>query len=175
MVDHEEHLWLVDHIGHTITKATKTGERLMMLCPHGVVRRTPAEMDEVRHRPPPPPPPVLQPPPTPASPATDRNPRRADTQSGGLVGRRLQAVGVVQQPAVLQSGKPFNKPTDICVDPKTGDLFITDGCVRGAWGEGGAKEGARGESKRKQGGGGSATPASSGHSWRWSAAPCCKG
>ena len=57
--------------GHTITKATKTGERLMMLCPHGVVRKTAAEIDE--------------------------------------------AVGVVQQPAVLQSGKPFNKPTDVCV------------------------------------------------------------
>ena len=31
----------------------------------------------------------------------------------------------MQEPAELQSGKPFNKPTDICVCPKTGDLFIT--------------------------------------------------
>ena len=32
--------------GHTITKATRSGERLMMLCPHGVVRRSAGEISE---------------------------------------------------------------------------------------------------------------------------------
>lgn len=76
---------LVDHVGHTITKATKEGKRLMILCPHGVVRRTEEEIAEC-------------------------------VKSGGFT-----------EPAELQSGKPFNKPTDCWVDPKTGDIFISDG------------------------------------------------
>ena len=45
-VDHEGFLWLVDHVGHTITKATKEGKREMIICPHGVVRRTADEIAE---------------------------------------------------------------------------------------------------------------------------------
>ena len=46
-IDHEDNLWLVDHVGHTITKASKTGKREMILCPHGVIRRTDEDMAEV--------------------------------------------------------------------------------------------------------------------------------
>ena len=68
-IDHEEHLWLVDHVGHTITKATKEGKRLMIICPHGVVRRTEDEIAE------------------------------------------CVATGGFTEPAELQSGEPFNKPS----------------------------------------------------------------
>jgi sugar lactone lactonase YvrE len=57
----------------------------MILCPHGVVRRTEDEIAEC-------------------------------VESGGFT-----------EPAELQSGEPFNKPTDCWVDPKTGDIFISDG------------------------------------------------
>ena len=46
-IDHEDNLWLVDHVGHTITKASKTGKREMILCPHGVIRRTDEDIAEV--------------------------------------------------------------------------------------------------------------------------------
>lgn len=35
--------------------------------------------------------------------------------------------GTAADAAALQSGDMFNRPTDICVHPHTGDLFITDG------------------------------------------------
>jgi hypothetical protein len=35
--------------------------------------------------------------------------------------------GNVAEAAPKQSGDTFNRPTDTCVDPKTGDFFITDG------------------------------------------------
>lgn len=35
--------------------------------------------------------------------------------------------GKVQQPAEKQSGRMFNRPTDVAVHPGTGDIFITDG------------------------------------------------
>ena len=72
-IDHEEHLWLVDHVGHTITKATKEGKRLMIICPHGVVAKNDDEIAKI-------------------------------VSTGGFT-----------EPAELQSGLPFNKPTDCWV------------------------------------------------------------
>ena len=42
-------------------------------------------------------------------------------------GTRLMTIGTPGQPAPFQSGKPFNKPTKVALDPKTGDLYISDG------------------------------------------------
>ena len=41
--------------------------------------------------------------------------------------KMMNSSGGFTEPATLQSGEPFNKPTDCWVDPKTGDIFITDG------------------------------------------------
>ncbi len=65
IVDHEEHLWLVDDLGNKITKTDKKGNTLM-------------------------------------------------------------TVGT-GEPSGFQSGDPFNRPTDVAVDPKNGDIFISDG------------------------------------------------
>ena len=40
-----------------------------------------------------------------------------------------QAVGDIAEPPAAQSGEMFNRPTDCCVHPETGDIFIADGCV----------------------------------------------
>lgn len=40
-----------------------------------------------------------------------------------------QAVGSIAEPAAAQSGEMFNRPTDCCVHPETGDIFIADGSV----------------------------------------------
>jgi len=42
-------------------------------------------------------------------------------------GELLGSVGTRNQGAVAQSGDPFNRPTKVAFDPKTGDLYITDG------------------------------------------------
>ncbi|ONK14814.1 peptidylglycine alpha-amidating monooxygenase [Streptomyces sp. MP131-18] len=63
--DHEDHLWLVDDIGNTVTKTDRHGTTLLTL-------------------------------------GTGR-------------------------PSAFQSGEPFNRPTDVAISPKTGDIFITDG------------------------------------------------
>ncbi len=90
--DHEDNIWLVDTIGHSLFKTTKSGEPLMRL-----------------------------------------------------------GTGTA---AVKQSGEMFNRPTDIAVHPKTGDLFISDGYGNSrvhhldkngthihSWGESGADDG----------------------------------
>ena len=45
------------------------------------------------------------------------------TNSGEIV----YTIGEPGKPAEWQGGKPFNRPTDVVVHPKTGDLFVSDG------------------------------------------------
>ena len=42
-------------------------------------------------------------------------------------GELLSSIGTRNQGAVAQSGDPFNRPTKVAFDPKTEDLYITDG------------------------------------------------
>jgi len=42
-------------------------------------------------------------------------------------GKCLLTIGDPDQPATLQGGKPFNRPTHVAISPKTGDVFISDG------------------------------------------------
>ena len=42
-------------------------------------------------------------------------------------GTCLLTIGDPDQPATLQGGKPFNRPTHVAISPKTGDVFISDG------------------------------------------------
>ncbi len=42
-------------------------------------------------------------------------------------GELLMTIGTPGQPAPLHSGQPFNRPTKVGFDPKTGDLYISDG------------------------------------------------
>ncbi len=42
-------------------------------------------------------------------------------------GKLLLTIGDPDNPATLQSGKPFNRPTHVALSPTTGDLFISDG------------------------------------------------
>ena len=42
-------------------------------------------------------------------------------------GEVLMTLGEPGVPAPLHSGRPFNMPTDVAVDPASGDLFISDG------------------------------------------------
>jgi DNA-binding beta-propeller fold protein YncE len=63
--DHEDNLWLVDVLGHTITQTDRSGREIMRL------------------------------------------------GSG--------------KPAPAQSGEPFNRPTDLAVDPANGDIYVSDG------------------------------------------------
>jgi len=44
-----------------------------------------------------------------------------------LEGKLLMTIGTPGKAAPFQSGKPFNKPTKVAVDWKTGDLYISDG------------------------------------------------
>ena len=44
-----------------------------------------------------------------------------------LDGKVLMTLGVPGEPAKYQSGDPFNRCTDVAVDPKTGDLYVSDG------------------------------------------------
>ena len=44
-----------------------------------------------------------------------------------LDGQVLKTIGVPGEPAEYQSGIPFNRCTDVALDPKTGDLYILDG------------------------------------------------
>ncbi|MFL2646411.1 MAG: peptidyl-alpha-hydroxyglycine alpha-amidating lyase family protein [Dehalococcoidia bacterium] len=41
-------------------------------------------------------------------------------------GEELMVIGT-GEPAVFQSGDPFNRPTDVTIDPNSGDVFISDG------------------------------------------------
>ncbi len=42
-------------------------------------------------------------------------------------GELLMSIGRRDEPAPAQSGNPFNRPTKVAFDPKTDDLYITDG------------------------------------------------
>ena len=42
-------------------------------------------------------------------------------------GELLMTIGTPDQPAPIRSGQPFNRPTKVAFDPKTGDLYISDG------------------------------------------------
>ena len=42
-------------------------------------------------------------------------------------GQVLLTIGVPGQPAPRGSGQPFNQPTKVAFDPRTGDLYISDG------------------------------------------------
>ena len=44
-----------------------------------------------------------------------------------LDGEVLMTIGTPGQPAEAQSGRPFNRCTDVALDPKTGDLYVSDG------------------------------------------------
>ena len=42
-------------------------------------------------------------------------------------GKLLMTIGEKDRPATVMSGKPFNTPTHLAVDPRNGDLLIADG------------------------------------------------
>eukprot|EP01051_Picozoa_sp_SAG22_P004615 SAG22_NODE_252_length_13679_cov_74.486524_1_plen_462_part_10 len=88
-IDHEDNLWLIDDMAHTITKTDRSGKRLLVLRPNGVVLREPAEMDA--------------------------------------------AAGSMAEPPPAQSGRMFNRPTDCCVCPRTGEIFVADGVSEHFW------------------------------------------
>ena len=44
-----------------------------------------------------------------------------------LEGEVLATIGTPGRPAPAQSGLPFNRPTKVAFDPKSGDLYIADG------------------------------------------------
>ena len=44
-----------------------------------------------------------------------------------LDGKVLMTIGIPGKPAKYQSGLPFNRCTDVAIDPSTGDLYVTDG------------------------------------------------
>jgi len=69
-------------------------------------------------------------------------------------GALLQTLGQPGVPAPRQSGRPFNQPTHLAIDPRTGDLFVTDGyanssvhrfdaggVLRTSWGRSGTEPG----------------------------------
>jgi DNA-binding beta-propeller fold protein YncE len=45
----------------------------------------------------------------------------------GLDGRLLMTVGAEGKPTPRLSGEPFNAPTDVAVDPRNGDFYVSDG------------------------------------------------
>ena len=44
-----------------------------------------------------------------------------------LDGQILATIGTPGKPSQYQSGEPFNQPTKVAFDPKTGDVYISDG------------------------------------------------
>ena len=44
-------------------------------------------------------------------------------------GKVLMTIGTPDHPAEPYSGKPFNRCTDVALDPQTGDLYVSDGYV----------------------------------------------
>ena len=42
-------------------------------------------------------------------------------------GKLLLTIGNPDEPSALQGGKPFNRPTHVALDPKNGDIYISDG------------------------------------------------
>ena len=69
-------------------------------------------------------------------------------------GRLLMTLGTPHEPAPAMSGEPFNRPTHLAVDRRTGDLYVADGYSNArvhkysedgrpllSWGESGTGEG----------------------------------
>lgn len=46
-------------------------------------------------------------------------------------GEHMMTLGTPDQPAPRLSGRPFNQPTDVAVDPDSGVLYVTDGYGNG--------------------------------------------
>lgn len=44
-----------------------------------------------------------------------------------LDGRVLMTIGTPSEPAPRHSGEPFNRPTKVAFDPRSGDMYIADG------------------------------------------------
>ena len=44
-----------------------------------------------------------------------------------LDGEVLMTLGTPGEPAPYQSGRPFNRPTKVALDPKTGEIYVADG------------------------------------------------
>ncbi|MCX8213031.1 MAG: peptidyl-alpha-hydroxyglycine alpha-amidating lyase family protein [SAR202 cluster bacterium] len=44
-----------------------------------------------------------------------------------LDGKVLMTLGVPGKPSAYQAGDPFNRCTDVAIDPRTGDLYVSDG------------------------------------------------
>ncbi len=44
-----------------------------------------------------------------------------------LDGKVLMTIGVPNKPTALYGGDPFNRPTDVALDPRTGDIYVSDG------------------------------------------------
>src|SRR5204862_2551600 len=44
-----------------------------------------------------------------------------------LAGKLLLTIGDPDKPSTPHGGKPFNRPTHVALDPKTGDVFVSDG------------------------------------------------
>lgn len=44
-----------------------------------------------------------------------------------LDGRILMTIGIPGKPAPAQSGRPFNRPTKVAFDPKSGEIYVADG------------------------------------------------
>ena len=44
-----------------------------------------------------------------------------------LDGKVLMTIGVLSEPAEPYSGHPFNRCTDVAIDPTSGDLYVSDG------------------------------------------------
>src|SRR5437762_1073939 len=44
-----------------------------------------------------------------------------------LEGKLLLTIGDPDTPSTLHGGKPFNRPTHVALDPKTGDVYVSDG------------------------------------------------
>jgi DNA-binding beta-propeller fold protein YncE len=44
-----------------------------------------------------------------------------------LDGKVLMTLGVPGKPSAYQEGAPFNRCTDVAIDPRTGDLYVSDG------------------------------------------------
>ena len=42
-------------------------------------------------------------------------------------GKLLLTIGNPDEPSSLQGGQPFNRPTHVALDPKNGDIYISDG------------------------------------------------
>ncbi len=71
-----------------------------------------------------------------------------------LDGKLLMTIGVPGKSSAPMSGQPFNKPTHIAVDPRNGDLYVSDGYANASihkyspdgrllfsWGESGTRPG----------------------------------